>query len=179
MKTSGIITILIAAAIILSTACDELLGDLLKFNTQWYSVDFTIDPSDEVGELVFKTDTIEVDIDSVLQARGLSEENIGSAKLSDAMVTIHTEGCNFDPVENVELFIETPDLGSTRVAWLDEIPSDTTSIQLDLYMDDLQDYLLEDEFIFTAKGNLSAKVDKTVELTADLRWIIRGSVVEE
>jgi len=167
---------LFAVAAIFSTACDELLGDLLKFNTQWYSVDFSINPSDEVGELVFKTDTIEVDIDSVLEANGLSAENIGSAKLADAKVTVHTEGCNFDPVENVELFIETTNLGSTRVAWLDEIPGDTTMIELDLYMDDLQDYLLENEFILTAKGTLLKKVDKTVDFTADLRWIIRGDL---
>jgi len=176
MKTTKTLLILLAAAAIFSTTCDELLGDLLKFNTQWYSIDFAINPSDEVGDLVFKTDTIEVDIDSVLEANGLSAENIGSAKLSDAKVTVHTDGCNFDPVKNVELFIETSNLGSTRVAWLDEIPSDTTMIELDLYMDDLQDYLLEDEFILTAKGTLLTQVDKTVDLTADLRWIIRGSL---
>jgi len=176
MKTTKTLLIIIAAATIFSTGCDELIGDLLKFNTEWYSVDFFINPSDEVGDLVFKTDTIEVDIDSVLQANGLSAENIGSAKLSDARVTVLTEGCNFDPVKKVELFIETSNLGSTRIAWLDEIPSDTTIIELDLYMDDLQDYLLEDEFILTAKGTLLTKVDKTVDLTADLRWIIRGSL---
>lgn len=176
MKTTKTLLILLAAAAVFSTSCDELLGDLLKFNTQWYSIDFPINPSHEVGDHVFKTDTIEVDIDSVLQANGLSAENIGSAKLSDAKVTILTEGCNFDPVGNVELFIETTELGSTRVAWLDEIPEGATMIELDLYMEDLQDYLLEDEFIFTAKGTLLTKVDKTVDLTADLRWIIRGSL---
>jgi hypothetical protein len=176
MKTTKILLILLAAAAIFSSACDELLGDLLKFNSQWYSIDFPINPSDELGYLVFTTDTIEVDIDSVLEANGLSADNIGSAKMSDAKVTILTEGCNFDPVENVELFIETSNLGSTMIAWLDEIPSGATMIELDLNLDDLQDYLLEDEFIFTAKGTLLTKVDKTVDLTADLRWIIRGSL---
>ncbi|HEC42660.1 MAG TPA: hypothetical protein ENI20_07520 [Bacteroides sp.] len=176
MKTTKILIIIIALAGIFATACDELLGDLLKFNSEWFSVEFTIEPSDEVGDLVFSTEEFEANLDSVLDANGVDRENIASAKLSDAKISILTDGCNFDPVESVELLIETPGLGSTRIAWLDSIPDGVTMIELELNMDDLQAYLLETQFKVTAAGTLSEKVDKTVELVADIRWIIRGDL---
>ena len=49
-------------------------------------------------------------------------------------------------------------------------------IELDLSMDDLQEYLLETKFMVIAAGTLKTKVDKTIDLTADIRWIIRGKL---
>ncbi len=176
MKTQRIILALIAAAALVLPACDALLADLLKFNSEWYTLEFTIEPTDEVGDLIFKTEDISADVDSVLEANGVSRDNLNSAKMSDATVSILTEDCTFDPVTRVELFLETPTLGSKRVAWIDTIPENATVIELKLTEDDLQEYLLEDNFTFTASGTLNSKVDKRVDLLAKIRFLIRGGL---
>ncbi|MFC2115852.1 hypothetical protein ACFLTU_05215 [Bacteroidota bacterium] len=178
MKTTKIFLIILAAAGIFATACEDLLGDLLKFDSEWYTLEFTIDPSDEVGDLVFKIEDVETNIDSVLVENGLSREYINSIKMSDAKVTILTEGYTFDPVKSVELFIETPNLASTRLAWLDTIPVGDSIIDLKLNKDDLQAYLLENKFTLTASGNLASKVEQMLDLKAEIRFLIRGDLAE-
>ena len=76
----------------------------------------------------------------------------------------------------MELFIETSTLGSTRLAWLDTVPRGVTMIELDLNMDDLQDYLLEDTFTLTAQGTLASKVDQTIDFLAEIRFILQGGL---
>ncbi len=176
MKTSKIFLMLLMAAGIFTSGCDELLSDLLKFNSEWYSMKFPINPSDTVGDLVFTTEEFDANIDSVLSANGVSQEKLKSARVSDARFTILTEGYTFDPVTRVELFIETPTLGSTRLAWLDPVPRGVTMIELDLNMDDLQDYLLEDKFTLTAQGTLASKVDQTIDFLAEIRFILQGGL---
>ena len=178
MKTTRIFLMILVSAGILATACDDLLGDLLKFDSGWYSVEFTIDPSDAVGDIVFKTEEVDANIDSVLEANGVSLENLESARLSDARFSILTEGYNFDPVSRVELFIETPSLGNTRLAWLDSVPIGVTTIELELNNNDLMDYLLEDKFTLTASGTLSSKVEHTLDLKAELRFLIKGGLAQ-
>jgi hypothetical protein len=176
MKATRIIFILIAAAAIFSTACDDLLSDLLKFNSQWYAVEFSINPSDEVGDLVFVTDEIYANVDSVLIANGVDTANLKSVRMSDARVTVLTEGYTFDPITSMELFMETPTLGKTRIAWLDTVPRGEIMIELDLNKDDLKDYILEDRFIFTAKGHLDSGVPEKIDFLAEFRYVMQGGL---
>ncbi len=169
---------IIAAAAIVFSACEDLLGDLLKFNSGWYTTEFTIEPSDETGDIIFKTEELSADVDSILEANGVTQENLNSIRISDAKVSILTEDCTFDPVTRIEFFLETSSLGSTRVAWLDTIPQDATSIELELSLDDLQEYLMEETFTLTASGNLGTRVDKDVDLVAEIRFLIRGGLAQ-
>lgn len=172
MKTTRLILILFIAAGILATACEDLLGDLLKFNTQWYTLEFSIDTTDQVGTVTFITEEFDADLDSVLEANSVSMDNISDARLSDAIVSILTPGKNFDPVGSLQIYIETPGKGSTLVAWLETVPTGVTEIVLDLTEDDLQEYLTETTFRATATGVLNSKVDEVVDLKADFRWLI-------
>ena len=178
MKTTKIFLILLAAAVIFAPACDELLGDLLKFDSEWYPLPFTIEPTDAIGDLVFTTGEFDANLDSILNANGVSNETLKSARVSDARVTILTAGYNFDPVTSIELFIETPNLGSTRLAWLDSVPRGVTTVDLDLNTDDMQDYLLENMFKLTASGTLVSKVDHTVDLLAEIRFVLKGGLTQ-
>ena len=176
MKTTKIFLILLAAALVFSYACDELLGDLLKFDTETYTLNFTIEPTDTIGFLEFSSEDKEANVDSILEANGIPPDRLKSARVSDVKVTILTEGCTFDPVSNVELSIETTSLGSTRLAWLDPVPRDSTTVILEITKNDLQEYLQEDKFTITVSGTLNSIVDKTVDLVTELKFIVRGSV---
>ena len=178
MKTYKILLAFIAAAGIMLSGCDDILSDLLKFDGEWYSMEFTIEPSDTVGDLEFITEEFEVNLDSLLDANGILPENLKSAKVSDARVIILTEGKTFDPVTNVEFLMESPNLGSTRVAWLDPVPRGLDTVNLELNKDDLQEYLHEDKFKFTANGSLISTVDDKLDLVAEIRFVFRGDFTQ-
>ena len=176
MKTTRNILILLSVAVLFSTACDDLLSDLLKFNSQWYPAEFSIDPSYALGDTVLTTDEISVNVDSVLEANGISKENLRSVRMSDAKITVLTEGYNFDPLTRVDFFMDSPGLGLTKVAWLDTVPQGVTTIELDLNKDDLSDYLEEDSFIFTATGHLGEKVTEKIDFLAEFRYVLQGGL---
>ncbi len=176
MKTTRNILILLSLAVLLSTACDELLSDLLKFNSQWYPREFSIDATDELGDVLFISDNIDANIDSALAANGISQENLRSVRMSDAKVTVLTEGHTFDPVTKIELFMDSPNLGKTRIAWLDTVPRGVTMIELDMNLDDLTDYMNEESFIFTATGYLESKVTEQVDFLAEFRYVMQGGL---
>jgi hypothetical protein len=178
MKTYRTLLLSAALAGIVISSCDELLSDLLKFNTQWYTVDFSISP-DQIGDETFKSEELSVDVDSVLEANGISRDLISSIRISDARVSILTPGQKFDPLDKLEINLSTEALGSKLVAWTDTIPATDTILVMELNRDDLQDYLLEDRFTVTASGNLNSRVSQVVDLRAELRWVISGKLTEE
>ena len=163
---------------ILMAGCDDFLSELLKFNSEWYTFEFSVDPTDQIGEIDLATDTISANLDSVLNVYNLPPENIRSIKLSDAKIYVLTNGYNFDPVNRAELFIATGTLEEKKIAWLDTIPEGATMVELKLTDDDLKDYLLEDNFILRARGYLESRVDKEVHMKANLRYLIRGDFSE-
>ncbi len=176
MKTTRIVLILLVSAVLFGTACDELLSNLLKFNSQWYPNEFSIYPSDEVGDVLFITDEISANVDSALEANGITQENLRSVRMSDAKVTVLTKGYTFDPVTKIELFMDSPNLGKTKIAWLDTIPRGVTMIELKLNKDDLSDYMNEDSFIFTATGYLEEKVTEKIDFLSEFRYVMQGGL---
>ena len=178
MRTNRLILLALAAFGTLMAGCDDFLSELLKFNTEWYTVDFYIDPSDQVGEIDLATDTIEANLDSILDVYNLPQENIRSIKLSDAKIYVLTNGYNFDPLTRGELVIATNNLEEKRIAWLDTIPRGVTMVELKLTDDDLKDYLLESNYIIKARGYLETRVDQQVHMKANIRYIIRGDFSE-
>jgi hypothetical protein len=174
MKTNRIALLALAAFGIFMAGCDDFLSELLKFNTQWYPVEFSIYPSDEIGDIDLATDTIEADLDSLLDVYNISPENIRSIKVSDAKIYVLTNGYNFDPLTRAEIVIATDMLEEKMIAWIDTVPRDVTMVELKLTDDDLQDYLLESKFILKLRGYLESKVDQTVNMKANIRYVIRG-----
>lgn len=176
MKTSRLILPLFAAVVIFSTACDGLLSDLLKFNSQWYPVDFSLNPSHVVGDTTFVTDVMDANLDSALAAHGFSRENLRSVRMSDAKISVLTKDYTFDPVTRFEFFMDSPGLGMKKVAWLDTVPRGVTTIELDLNNDDLSDYMIEDSFIFTAKGYVAEQVTGNIDFLAEIRYVMQGGL---
>jgi len=176
MKVTKIILILCTAAVFFNTACDELLSDLLKFNSQWYPHEFSVDATDTIGHITFITDVIEADVDSALEANGVSRANLSALRMSDARITVLTEGYTFDPVDSVRFYMDSPGMGKTMVAWLDSVPEGATTIDLDLNLDDLTGYLDESNFIFTATGHLNSRVTEKVDFLAEFRYVLQGGL---
>jgi hypothetical protein len=167
---------MLAAVTVLIPACDDLISELLKFNSQWYSEEFSIETDQSPGEIEFVSETVYANVDSVLEENGVTMETIKSIRMSDARITILTEDQTFDPVSSLEMFIETPTLGKTRIAWLDSVPIGARTIDLDLNKDDLKDYIVEESFIFSASGNLVTKVEKTIDCLAEFRYVMQGGL---
>jgi hypothetical protein len=177
MKTKRIIPILIAAAMIIMPACDDFLAELLKLDTEWVEMKFYIDPDDQVGLVEFDETVHTLGLDSLLEAHGYSRENIESIKVKQIKAYVLTNGFVFNPpLSSMEFHLETPAnpmLDPVKVAWLDPVPTDTTMVELEKYEDDLQEYIMEDLFHVSARGNLLSQVGQSVELQANIRFVIR------
>ena len=176
MKKTHILISLAVMVGIVSTGCEELFGDLLKFDTNYYGYDITIEPSDTLGLLTFTEEVITGDLDPVLQENGVSRDNLKSAILKEGKAKIQTMGFTFDPVSDIELHISSEGLGSKKIAWLDPIPEGATEITLELTGDDLKDYLLADEFTIMAVGTLTSQVESEVVIRAEVKFELKGGL---
>jgi hypothetical protein len=176
MKTYKIFLLMVAVAAIFVSSCDDLLADLLKFVVDGEPYEFAIYPQDTPGRLEFSAENYYLNIDSIFNANGLSDESLRSIEASDAVVTIVTEGYNFDPLGSLEIHIEAGNLDPIRLAWLDTIPDGTTSIELDLSEEDVQDYFFEDYFSVKASATLLSTVEDTVDLVAIVKFLFRGGL---
>jgi hypothetical protein len=177
MKTKRIIPILIAAAMITMPACDDFLAELFKLDSEWLEMKFYIEPDDQVGLVEFDETVHTLGLDSLLGAHGYSRDNIESIKVKQIKAYVLTESFVFNPpLSSLEFYMETPanpGLDPVKVAWLDPVPTDTTMVELEKYEDDLQEYIMENIFHVSARGNLLSQVGQNVELQANIRFVIR------
>jgi len=159
-------------------SCDEHVDDLLTFDSEEYCVEFTIDPLDRAGLHIFTEEALQSDLDSLMEANGVTKEKLESAHLKDAKVEImnSNESLNFDILDLVKFTLYTDSLGESTVAEIDSIPKGVRILNLEVYGEDVQAFLYDDTYIFSAKGLLNARTFEIMELRAKFTFQFKTSL---
>lgn len=167
-------TIIAFISAVFFTGCEDLLKDLIKFDSDYTYINFTINPEEETGEKVFDTVIVKSELEKWLDDAGFSVDDVESIVLKEAVFEIQNvnQDINFNAVESVAASLYTANNPETTIASKDQVPANSRSVTLDVNNSNLKKYLIEDEYFFTAKGFLSTPVTTTIEVQAKIKFTI-------
>lgn len=161
---------------VLSYSCDELLGDLVNFDGDYYVMEFTIEPSSQTGLQVFNSETFDSELDTILSNHNLNRERLTAITLKEAILVITSEDTDFDFVDYLEITIECPGLDAKKIAWEDTIPDNQSELTLTLTEDDIQNYLVAEEFTLSANGFINTAVAEAIPVQAKVKFRFKGGL---
>jgi hypothetical protein len=157
-----------------SVGCEDLF-DLLTFESKEYTIEFVVNPIDEN---IFIEEVAESDLDSILDANDVSTDRLNEVHVKQAIALITSPDTTvfFDPLAKFVVTIYTDSLGETTIAEIDPVPDGLREISLQLKVDDLKDYLLEPEFMFTAIGVLSEQTTKPIPVQVKVKFEFKAGL---
>jgi len=164
----------------LSVSCEDLLSDFLTFDSNYYVIDFAVDPTDRTGYHIFTEETARSDIDSLLEANNVLREKLKEVHAKEAVVKITDADASntFDPLEKLSVTIYTKSLGEKTIASIDQIPDGLRDLTLILEEDDLMDYLFEDEFVLSTIGILKERTYKIIPMQARVKFEFKAGITK-
>ena len=160
-------------------SCEDIGGlsnkTFANIDTDYYDMDFNVDPTDKAGFQIFSEEFFKGDIVNVLEDVGLSGDQVESIHISEALVNLREVVAHedFDILKFVELTVYTDNQGETRIAWSDPVPTDKISLSLDISDSDVLPYFEEDQFILTAQGFLKERINNEMKLHARVKFSIK------
>lgn len=172
MKIYFRITVLFGILFFVSVSCEDPVSDQQTFDSQYYVIDFAVDPVDRTGYQIFTEETSISNIDSVLEANNLSREKLKEVQVKEAFINITDTDASstFDPLEILSITIYTKTLGEKTIATIDPVPRGFRELTLVLEEDDLKDFLYEDEFMLSAVGVLKERTYKIIPMQAKVKF---------
>ena len=171
--TYSILTILIIGLV--SYSCDELFGDLVNFDGEYYVMDFTVEPTELTGIQVFDTETFDSELDTILAEYGLDRESLDLITLAEALVEVTSPDVSFDFINTFEVVIEGNDVEAKLIAWQDSIPEGVSTLTLMISEDDIKDFLFAEQFTLTTQGFVNAAVTEAINLQAKVKFHFKGA----
>jgi hypothetical protein len=173
MKKMIKIWIPILAIVCVSFGCEDLLKVVnINFNTDPQSAVFTINPADS-GDYVDLIQVVTTDIKKQISDNGGSIDNLDKVKINSINVTIVSGADNFDAFKSFEIWVETDNTNSKKVAWKSEIPLGATLINPDFNTDNLKDIISQDQYNLLFKGSLRQNIESPVELKVEVVYSVQ------
>jgi len=172
----GIILILLFLSFS-SVSCDELFG-LLNFDSDEYNIEFVISPIDQVGYHIFCEEVFESDLDSILAANDVSEDQLKEVNIKEAIALITDPDTTvfFDPLTKFSVSIYTDSLGEKTIASIDPVPDGVRELTFSLADDDLKNYLFESDFMLSAIGVLSEQTLNPIPVKVKVKFEFKAGL---
>jgi hypothetical protein len=160
----------------ISVSCEDIVNDLLTFDSQYYVIDFAVDPVDRTGYHIFTEETSRSNLDSLLEVNNISREKLQEVHVKEAVINITDSdtASTFDPLEILSVTIYTRTLGEKTIATIDPVPCGLRELTLTLEEDDLKDFLYEDEFMLSTVGVLKVRTYKIIPMQAKVKFQFRA-----
>ena len=160
-----------------SVSCEDLFG-LLTFDSKEYTLEFVINPADDIGYHIFKEEVLQSDLDSILDANDVSEERLKEVHIKEAVALITNPDTTvfFDPLASFTVTIYTDSLGETTIAEMNPVPDGLRELSLPLKDDDVKKYLFESDFMLSAFGALSEQISKPIHILVKVKFEFKAGL---
>jgi hypothetical protein len=171
MKKLRIITpTFIIVVFLLFSGCKKIKEALqVTFTTDETEITFTVNPS-PAGDYTFTQEIIQSELDQEIEDNGGDIGKIKSVKIDECIFEVVTPDRNFNEFKSIELYLKSATIAQKRVAWIDDIPSNSTSETLTISNENLQSFLEEDSYTATAKGTLDEELKVAITIKAKVKY---------
>jgi hypothetical protein len=175
MKTLTKILGLFAVMMLFTTsACvDGRFGLNIDLPLDFGYIEFTVNATDQQGEMVLAEETVATDLEKLLTDKGASMKRLNSVVVKEVIFEIvNPPQADFNLLKNAQAYIGTP--GGTRlvVAEIEDIPNEKLrSLTLPVTtQEDVQTYISGSEFVFSAHGFTTAPILEPIEMRAMIKF---------
>jgi hypothetical protein len=173
MKRIKILTpSLFVVAILLFSGCDKLKDALeINFTTDEIDVTFTVNPT-PAGEYSSTEEVVQSDLEQQITDNGGDVDKIKSIKIESCVLEVVTPDRTFNEFQSAELHLD-----QTKVAWIDNIPENSTSEILNFSQDNLDSFLQNETYTAVAKGTLDQELTNAITIKAKIKYSVKVSAI--
>lgn len=160
-----------------SVTCDDLFG-LLNFDSDEYTLEFVISPINQAGYHIFCEEVFESDLDSILAANDIAEDQLKEVIIKEAIARITDPDTTvfFDPLASFSVSLYTDSLGEINIASMNPVPDGFREIKLSLSDDDLKNYMFQPDFMLSAMGILSEQTLKPIPVQVKVKFEFKAGL---
>lgn len=173
MKRGLYLIMQIVLITLLVSSC-EMFSDLIdiSFDTDNYTVDFTVNPS-TAGEHTLTEKIMQSDIEAQIEEYGGDIVNLEKIAVSEAKITILTEGATFDTFEWIRVYVSTAEVPETLVGSASISADGLTQIILELSEEDLKEILEAEEYTLKITGSLGEELVIAIDMSLTLKYKVQ------
>jgi hypothetical protein len=159
--------------LLLFTGCDKVKNLLdVTFTTDRVEITFTVNPS-AAGAFSSTQEVVQSDLNQQISDNGGSTGDLKSVELDTCSLLVVTPERNLNPFQSLEVWVQATGEAEKKIAWVENIPENVTSVVLSLSSDDIKSLLDKDQYTVTVKGVL----DSALETAIDLKAVVKYNVV--
>lgn len=156
--------ILASMLMFLMSSCDWFSKILsVDFDTNSTDVSFTVDPT-SAGSHQLKLEVIKSDLAQEIKDNGGDIKNLKSVQLQKATAMVISAGRNLDAFQSLDVIVRTDGQADKKVAWVDNIPQGSTSVDLSITTDELKGLIDQDQYTIIINGVLSQDLKESIDL---------------
>lgn len=150
--------------VLLMSSCDWFNKILsVDFNTNSADVSFTVDPTG-AGSHQLKVDVIQSDLEQEIKDNGGDISNLKSVQMEQATAMVISAGRNLDAFQSLEVIVSSDGNPDDTIAWVDNIPTGVTSVDLTVTTDELKSIIDQDQYTVTINGVLDEDLTESIDL---------------
>ncbi len=166
-----------ALIVFIGTACDKL-DDLLTFYIN-HDETIKIESNFPVGAVVPVTPvTVSTNSEESFKNNKTRSEMIKDVTLNKLTLTISDpQGENFNFLKGIEIYISNAEQGETKLAYLEEVPQNVSTLTLQSTNAKLDDYIKGDTYTIRTKATLAKPVSQDVSIKADMRFKVTADPI--
>ena len=181
MKTFTRLNILIIVLAFAAFSCQKeegFLSELSTAETKFYEMEFTVQVTDLNGFQIFQEESFASSLDKILNETGISEKRLNAIHLKEAEFGMERNGRYEDLsiMRFLELTIYTDALGEKKVARLNPVPAELSSVPLDPIKANILPYFEEEKFIMTAQGFLEERIYENIKIQARFKFEVKAGI---
>ncbi|MHA6249474.1 hypothetical protein ACXYMU_16140 [Pontibacter sp. CAU 1760] len=151
-------------------ACEKI-DKLLTFYIEEQE-NITIESRFPVGAIVPLTPvTVTTNSEETFKNNQTRAELVKDVTLDKLKLTIvKPEGENFNFLRSIEIYISSQNKDEVRIAYLDEVPQNTNTLNLKLTNAKLDEFIKGDSYSIRTKAVLAKPVSQNITISADMRF---------
>lgn len=151
-------------------ACDKV-DDLLTFYIN-EEESIRIESSFPFGTLMPLTPvTVTTNSEETFKNNKTRAELVKDVTLNKLSLAIaEPQGENFNFLKRIEIYISSEDKKAVKIAYLDEVPQNATSLELKSTNAKLDEFIKGDTYTISTKAELTKPVSQDITIKADMRF---------
>ncbi len=156
-------------------SCEDMLNLGVEVESDEVTVNFQVLPTDYIGDTTLATTAMQSDFDSALEEAGVTQEDVKSISLKEAVIEIVNEDTTltFDFFESVSASIAVEGMDELVIATVDSIPQGARKLECNVSSSDLLDYVTVPEYTIIAKGKTVKEIEETLDIKGTLKFSIK------